>query len=100
MGTHRVQIRKNGSVVLPPEVLAALEAGPGSYLELTVKDAAVEIVKIAYDPWTEAQKKTTSDFDEIMKRQQAGLEEAEKDFMEKLKKPPEIRPEDRRDFWD
>ncbi len=101
MGTIRVQIRKNGSIQLPKEVLEALDAGPGSYVTLTVKDDRVELEKTSYDPWKEGQKKEkTASFDELIQRQEKGLARAEQDFMEKLKEPPEVRPEDRRDFWD
>jgi hypothetical protein len=97
----RLQIRKDGSIQLPQEILDALEAGPGSYLSVTATGGRAELIKIAYDPWTEGQKKTRPDsFDDLLKRQKEGLAEAEKDFMEKLKKPPAVKPEDRRDFWD
>ena len=101
MGIVRVQIKKDGSVPLPKETLDAMEAGPGSYVEITVDGSQVTLEKIAYDPWKEGQKKAKPDsFDAILKRQEEGLAEAEKNFMEKMKKPPEVRPEDRRDFWD
>ena len=93
MATSRVQVRKDGSAGLPREVLEALEAGPGSYLEITVAEGVATIRRIAYDPWAEGQKKPQHDsFDAILKRQEEGLAEAEKDFLEKLKKPPEVRP--------
>ena len=101
MGSVRVQVRKDGSIPLPKEVLEALGAGPGSYLLLKVVEGRLEVEKTTYDPWTEGlKKKGPASFEEIMKKQKEGLQEAEKDFMEKLKNPPEIRPEDRHDFWD
>jgi antitoxin component of MazEF toxin-antitoxin module len=94
-------VRKDGGVQLPKEALEALGAGPGSYLSVAVEGERIVLAKTAFDPWAEGQKKAAShSFDEILERQQAGLAEAEKDFMEKLKKPPEVRPEDRPEFWD
>ena len=101
MGMIRVQIRKDGSIALPKNVRDALDVGPGSYLKITIEDGRAALEKVAYDPWAEGQKKPEHDsFDKILEQQEKGLQNAEKDFLEKLKNPPEIRPEDRRDFWD
>jgi len=94
-------VRQDGTIRLPKEAMEALDVGPGSYLKVTIHSGRVELVKTVYDPWEEGQrKKKTASFEELLKRQKEDLAEAERDFMEKLKKPPDVRPEDRLDFWD
>ena len=101
MKTIRVQIRKNGSITLPKEVLDGLDVGPGSYLKLTLEKTHITLEKMDFDPFAEVRKKPDPDaFEKIRKRQEEGLAEAEKEFLERMKDPPEIRPEDRPDFWD
>lgn len=99
-GEFRVQVRKDGSLALPREALSALGAEPGSYLGITVADGVLTVRKIQFDPFAQPRSTPAPDaFDRILKRQKDGLVEAEKEFLDKLKEPPEVRPEDRPDFW-
>ncbi|HAK95179.1 MAG TPA: hypothetical protein DCM87_09305 [Planctomycetes bacterium] len=102
MAGIRVQVRKDGSVPLPRNVLDALGADAGSYLAITVEDDRVVLQKTTFDPFAEAQKKPDPDaFEKILKSQREGLDQAERDFMQRIKDPPpEVRPEDRPEFWD
>lgn len=102
MAAIRVQVRKDGSVVLPRNVLDALGADAGSYLAITAEENRVVLEKTTFDPFAEAQKKPDPDaFDKILRRQREGLDQAERDFMQRMKEPPpEVRPEDRPEFWD
>ena len=101
MANVRVQIKKDGSVPLPKIVREALDVGPGSYVEIAVEKEQLVLKKIQFDPFAQAAKKPDPDaFEKIMQRQKEGLVEAEKEFMDRLKEPPEIKPEDRHDFWD
>ena len=101
MKNNRVQVRKDGTVPLPRNILEALDAGPGSYLSIIVKKNTIELQKMEFDPFEEARKKPDLDaFEKIRKKQEEGFAAAEKEFLEKMKDPPEIRPEDRPDFWD
>ena len=101
MAELRIQIRRDGSIVLPKEALDALNAGPGSYLKVSLAKGKIELEKTFYDPFAETPKGPDPDaLDKIAKKQQEKLKEAEKEFFEKLKEPPELRPEDRPDFWD
>jgi bifunctional DNA-binding transcriptional regulator/antitoxin component of YhaV-PrlF toxin-antitoxin module len=102
MSTMRVQVKKDGSIVLPKNVLDALEAETGSYLLLTIEENRVVLEKTIFDPFAEVQQKVDPDaFDKILKKQKEGLDQAERDFMQRIKgPPPEIKPEDRLEFWD
>jgi bifunctional DNA-binding transcriptional regulator/antitoxin component of YhaV-PrlF toxin-antitoxin module len=102
MAAIRVQVRKDGSIALPRNVLEALGADVGSYLAVTVEEDRAVLCKTTFDPFAEAQKKPDPDaFEKILRRQREGLDQAERDFMQRLKEPPpEVRPEDRPEFWD
>lgn len=98
---RRLQIRKDGTIQLPPEVMQALEWYPASYLKVEVEGGKVILEKIAFDPFAEARKTPDLDaFEKIMKKQQESVRKAEEEFEDMMKKPPEVRPEDRPDFWD
>ncbi len=102
MAAIRVQVRKDGGIVLPRNVLDALEADAGSYLAITVEENRVVLQKTTFDPFAEAHKKPDPDaFEKILKQQREGLDKAERDFMQRMKEPPpEVRPEDKPEFWD
>ena len=102
MSAIRVQVRKDGSITLPRNVLDALEADTGSYLGIAIDKNKVVLEKISFDPFAEAQKKPDPDaFEKILKKQKEGLDEAEREFLQRMKEPPpEIKPEDRPEFWD
>ncbi|MBN1418269.1 MAG: hypothetical protein JXP34_05800 [Planctomycetes bacterium] len=98
---RRLQIRKDGTIQLPDEIMQALEWYPASYLKIDVQEGKLILEKIAYDPFAEATKKPDLDaFDKIMKKQKDSVRKAAEEFEDMMKKPPEIRPEDRPDFWD
>ena len=102
MSTIRVQVKKDGSLTLPKNVLDALEVDTGSYLLITIDENRVVLEKTIFDPFAEVQKKLDPDtFDKILKKQKEGLDQAERDFVQRMKgPPPEIKPEDRPEFWD
>ncbi len=102
MSAVRVQVKKDGSITLPRSVLDVLGADTGSYLLVTVDENRVLLEKTAFDPFAEVQKKPDPDaFDKILKKQKEGLDQAEREFTQRMKDPPpEVRPEDRPEFWD
>ncbi len=101
MTTKKIRVGARGKIALPSEILQALDVDEGSYLSFEIDDAAVTLKKLHYDPFLEAGKKPDPDgFEKIMKQQKEGMKAAEQEFRERLKKPPELRPEDRPDFWD
>lgn len=96
----RIRIRPDGAIRLPDEVLNELEWSGGHYLEITVDQHGVRLEKIEVDPFEEAMKKPDpSEFDRILGEQKKSQQDAFKTFEEKIKKPPEVRPEDRSDHW-
>lgn len=96
----RIRIGADGTIRLPEEILEQLQWAPGHYLELAITDAELRLEKIDVDPFEEAMKKPDpSEFDRILGEQEKSREDAFKAFEEKLKQPPEVRPEDREDHW-
>lgn len=101
MAAKRIKVQPDNRVSLPSEVMQALDIAPGSYVAFEVSEGAAILKKVDFDPFQEGLKKPDPDaFDKIIKKQKAGMQEAEKEFMERLKDPPEVKPEDRPDFWD
>ena len=96
----RIRIMADGAIRLPEELLDQLEWAAGHYLEIAVEDDGVRLEKVDVDPFEEAMKKPDpSEFDRILGDQKKSQEDAFKAFEEKIKKPPEVRPEDREDHW-
>ncbi len=102
MSALRVQVRKDGSIALPKSVLDALGVDAGSYLGIAIDKNRVVLEKVSFDPFAEGQKKPDPDaFEKILKKQKEGMDEAEREFLQRMKEPPpEIKPEDRPEFWD
>jgi len=98
---NRIRIAPDGSIRLPRAVTEKLGWTTGSYLIVKVNGEVVELERIEVDHFAEAVKKPDADaFEKIMKKQKESTKKAFQDFETKIKDPPEIRPEDRPQFWD
>ncbi|MBI4603283.1 MAG: AbrB/MazE/SpoVT family DNA-binding domain-containing protein [Planctomycetes bacterium] len=101
--THsRLKIAADGSLELPVELREALGWKTGGYLEATVEGESLKLRAVEVDLFAEALKAPDPDsFEKILERQKKSREEAFKAFEEKVKRGdgPEVRPEDKPDFW-
>ena len=98
----RIRIASDGSLQFPKDVLDKLGWQAGSYLELSVEGSAVHLRRIEVDPFAEALRKPEADaFEKILGQQKKSQEEAFKTFEERVKAKdfPELKPEDRPDYW-
>jgi bifunctional DNA-binding transcriptional regulator/antitoxin component of YhaV-PrlF toxin-antitoxin module len=101
--TDRLRVSKSGSIRLPEALREELGWTTGSYLEFKRNGDRLEIWRVEVDLFEEAlEKKTDEDaFEKILHRQAESRTRALDNFEEKLKDPPpDLRPEDRPDFWD
>jgi AbrB family looped-hinge helix DNA binding protein len=98
----RIRISPDGSLQLPKEVLEKLGWRPGSYLEFSVEAGALHLRRVEVDPFAEAIKKPDADaFEQILSQQKKSQEAAFRTFEERVKAKdfPELKPEDKPDFW-
>jgi len=96
----RIRVAEDRSIRLPREVMEKLEWDSGHYLELEVGENTVRLKRVEVDPFTEAVKAPDPDtFDKILKEQIESQQKAFDTFDEKIKDPPEVKPEDRPDHW-
>ena len=99
--SERIRISPKGSIHLPEEVLEELGWLTGSYLEFEHDGEKLKIWKVEVDLFAEAMKKPDQDgFDKVLKKQKESQSKAFEEFEENIKDPPELRPEDRPEFWD
>ncbi len=99
--SHRLRVAPDGSIRLPAELMEHLGWKTGSYIEFEKKGERLHLWRVEVDLFAEAVKKPDDDaFDKIMKKQKESQSKAFKDFEKKIKDPPELRPEDRPQFWD
>lgn len=99
--TERLRVAPNGSIKLPQELLEKLGWLTGSYLEFKRKGERLEIWRVEVDHFAEAMKEPDQEgFDKVLRRQKESQTKAFESFEERLKNAPELRPEDRPDFWD
>ena len=97
----RIRIAADGSIRLPEKLREQLGWTSASYLEFETADDRVTFWKVEVDLFAEAMKKPDADgFEKALKRQKTSREDAFKEFEERMKDPPEVRPEDRPEFWD
>ena len=95
-------IGPDGSFRLPREVLEQLGWKTGNYLEVSVREGVVRLKHVEVEPFVEALKKPEPDaFERILSQQKKSREEAFKVFEERVKTKdfPEVRPEDKPDYW-
>ena len=98
---ERIRVAADGSIKLPEKIRETLGWTSSSFLEFEVKEDRVEIWKIEVDLFAEVMKKPDQDgFDKVLKKQKERQSAAFEEFEEKMKDPPELRPEDRPQFWD
>jgi len=98
----RIRITPDGSVRLPADVTEKLGWQTGSYLEVSVEGDTVKLRRIEVDPFAEALKKPDERaFEKILEKQKKSQDEAFKTFEERVKRGdiPEVRPEDKPDYW-
>jgi antitoxin component of MazEF toxin-antitoxin module len=96
----RLRIGAGGSLKLPRELLERLNWGSGSYINVAIEGDCLKLRRVEVDPFAEAARPPDPDaFDRLLKQQRDSQSKAFKTFDEKMKKPPEVRPEDRPDFW-
>ncbi len=98
---ERIRMSMDGSIRLPADVLEKLGWTTASFLEYEVSGDHIELRRVEVDLFAEAMKKPDSDaFDKVLKKQKDSQSAAFEDFEKRIKDPPEVRPEDRPDFWD
>src|SRR5262245_30403532 len=98
----RIKIAPDGSLRLPREIVERLGWKTGSTLEVTEESGVVRLERLEVDPFAEAQKAPEPDaLEKRLAADRQRQEEARKVFEERLKGKdlPELRPEDRPDFW-
>jgi bifunctional DNA-binding transcriptional regulator/antitoxin component of YhaV-PrlF toxin-antitoxin module len=98
----RVKLAADGTLRLPPEILARLDWKTGSYIEVSVEDGTVRLRRLDVDLFAEALKKPAADsLETLLEKERKSRQDALKAFEEKLKSPdaPVARPEDRPDYW-
>lgn len=98
----RIRISPEGVIQLSEKLREELGWTTGSYLEYKVSGNKLELWRVEVDLFAEAMKKPDQDaFDKILKQQSESQTRAFSDFEKKLKEPlPDLRPEDRPEFWD
>lgn len=99
----RERLDREGRLVLPPEMLAAMGVRPGQEVELSRQGKRIVIERyVPKDPFAQPQAKPKVSFDGLLKREEKRRQEASDIFEERLKDPPklaDLRPEDHPDFW-
>jgi len=96
----RVRIEDDGSIRLPKDMMEKLGWGMRNYLEVTVTERSLRLEKVEGDPFAEAMKKPDSDaLDKLIAEQSESQKKALDTFAERIKSSPEVRPEDRPDYW-
>ena len=96
----RIRIAPDGSIRLPAQTVEKLGWKTGSTLEVLVETDRVTLRRLEVDPFAEALKKPDTDaFEKILDQHKKSQEDAFRSFEEKVKKPPEVQPEDRPDHW-
>ena len=98
----RIKIAPDGTLRLPKEIADRLGWKTGSTLEVSEEGGVVRLERLEVDPFAEAQKAPEPDaFEKRLAADRKRQEEARRTFEERLKAKdlPELRPEDRPDFW-
>ena len=98
----RIRIAQDGSLRLPDEVAKPLGWRSGSYLDLEVEGEVVKLRRVEVDPFAAAlEKPDEGAFEKILEKQRKSREEAFRSFDERVKRGdvPEVRPEDKPDYW-
>jgi len=101
MGT-RIKISADGSLHLPRDLLEKLGWKTGSFIDVSEVDGAVRLERVEVDPFAEAMKPPDPDaLERALEAEKKSRAAALASFEEKLRsgKVPEVRPEDRPDFW-
>ena len=94
-------VDERGRIELSPKALDALGVGPGKEVKIKVRGRQVTLERHIADPFAEVlHKPKAPTIEELIKAEKKKKEEAAKEFEERLKEPPEVRPEDRPQFWE
>ncbi len=97
---HVIEIGQGGRIHLPKEVMKALGVAPGNQIKIEVRGDLASIARHKVkDPFAEAAKKKTPELKDLMAQQEARKKEAAREFEKRVQEKPEVRPEDREDFW-
>jgi AbrB family looped-hinge helix DNA binding protein len=99
---RRTRIDQDGTLRLPAEVSERLGWKPGTYLEVTLDGDAARLRRIEVDPFEEALRKPDADaFEKLLEKQKKSREDAIRSFDDRVKRGdvPEVRPEDKPDYW-
>ena len=99
---ERVRVAKDGSLKIPRTVVQSLGISPSSWVELRPReDGTLELVATPHDPFEEGPQAPEADsFEKLVAEEDTRAEKADEKFRKLMEGPPEVRPEDRRDFWD
>ena len=99
---ERIRVNDDGTIRLPKGAMRALGIRAGSYILVGLDDEKRVVIKPTdFDPFQEPLPKGDGDF--IAKglvEDEKRANEANKKFEQLMEDPPEVRPEDRPDFWD
>lgn len=97
----RIKISDDGSIHVPAKLLKSIGLRPGSYAIVGKDDGRLWIEKTDYDPFTEGAAPPPADsIERILEQEREKSDQASRKFERLIEDPPEVRPEDRRDFWD
>ena len=99
-----LEINKDGSVRLPPEVLEALGAEPGDNLKFVIdrRRKSVRLERVSDDPWADAMREGSSKgMEDILADQEKRQADADSAFDRKLKdtEADGEKPENDPDKW-
>jgi len=99
---ERVRVSKDGSLKIPRSIVRSLGIPALADVELRPRDdGTLEFVVQPHDPFEAGPQKPADDsFEKLVAEEDTRAEKADRKFRELMENPPEVRPEDRPDFWD
>lgn len=99
---ERIRVNDDGTIRLPKKYMKSLQLRARSYVNVDLDDGRITLERAEdYDPFAEPEKPADADF--IAKglvEDEKRAKEANRKFERMMEDPPEVRPEDRPEFWD
>ncbi len=97
----RIRVHDDGTLRLPAKLVRKLDLKAGSYVKVTVEEGVLSLEETDFDPFEEAKKPTDpGSIEKFLQDEEQKKKDAAKTFEKLMENPPEVRPEDRPDFWD
>ncbi len=98
---HIQEVGAGGRIRLPKEVMDALNVAPGNQIKIEIRGNLISIARHQVkDPFAELKNKKIPGLDELMSKEKSRKKEAAREFDKRMQEKHEIRPEDRKEFWD